>query len=417
MRLVIVLIALLGIAALSAGSDYYPYSLEFLTDSSDLVVRGKVSSYSLVDHGWSVVHLDVEEALKGRLPNLDAQEVPGKLTVVLTAVVRSEDLSQAQKDQRSILWFLPLVPQGAKPGESSYQLRDPENRTRGLRFAQYGRRLIDFNLRPVYLEETIFEEVRKEAILKPSRNDSAITLPAPAWFGSSSSAAVGAGKSAPTITFPMDERILPLAKKWVQPRSGEPWQRLFGVQVLANFKSDENVALLKALVNDPGGIGADSFGGRSDFKAEAAKVLEHWGIPVPPPPMADLIYPSAVSSRPVRVEIDGVEVSFEGASPPRIIGDRAYARACTISRPLHVMMLTVSFKETTGVSLSKKDLDIYMPTDSHLVWVNDKVEEVPWPARRLKDEGFFPIRYIAEKLGATVKWDAKRHMVLIRMGS
>lgn len=371
----------------AASAQVYPWTLEYLTDSSDIVVRGRVASIDGL-----AVDLSVKEVLKGTAPD--------KVRVLVADTAPNRKLLESKLADWDSTWFL------VRGEDGLYRVDDLDNRTYGLTFAQRGRRLIDFNLHPVYIEETALKEIRAEAILKPERNDKALVLPAPTWYGPST------GTPGGMITMPLDERIVPLARKWVQPLLSDPWQRLLGVQALAGFKSERNIAIMKAIALDTGSI--ESAIGVADYKAEAQKVLTAWGVPVPAPSKPDLLVPSSVSKAAVRVEIDGKEVSFKGVSPPRIIAGRAYARACTISAPLGVTMGTYHLDGRTGVMLQGKGLTLDMPADSHHLWTGDGVEDLELPARLIKGEGFFPIRFVAERLGATVKWDAARRMVVIK---
>jgi len=100
---------------------------------------------------------------------------------------------------------------------------------------------------------------------------------------------------------------------------------------------------------------------------------------------------STISSRPVRVEIDGVEVKFgRGISKPRIIGSRAYARVCSLSDALHVKMWNhstlINPREPAHVefiTLDSDALSVSMPIDSHSITVNKAGAEVADPAREI----------------------------------
>jgi hypothetical protein len=393
---------LLGVV--QARAQYYPESLEYLTDSSDLVVRARITSIGprevLGPNNRLSISLKVIESLKG--------SAAGAIAVLVQTPADDVSLEEAMRGRSIVVWFL----QKPQPDATAYELRDLDSRTYGLTFAQRGRRMFDLKLHPVYIEKNMIEEIKREATERPGRNDAGFTTTAPAWFSAPSRNPNGPR----TITFPFDERIERLALGWVRPRTGDAWIRLFGVQVLSEFRSDRNVAILKAMANDPGEIGQRSFGGVSDYKSEAAKALVKWGVDVPERVEPDRLDAKQIASRRIRVQIDGKEVSFKDVKPPRLIGGRVYARTCTLSEALGVKMGGYDLFDGKLVGLDKEGLVLDLPVDSHVAWINDTIEEAPYATHLLEKQFFFPVRYIAEKLGASVKWNAHKSMVVITTG-
>ncbi|MEZ0324407.1 MAG: stalk domain-containing protein [Fimbriimonas sp.] len=370
------------LSALAGAQLTNPYTLEYLVDSSDLVVRA-----SIVEIKPEEVVLQVKETLKG-------EPLVQLAIVVHPTAAEEQDLEAAREDGRSVVWF------ATKEGPG-YRVGDLVNRTHHLSSVRT-RRLMPMSLMGYFIAEEprLFEAIRKEATAKPGRNDRSITIAAPSWF------------QIPTVTLPLDERTERLGRAWIRPSAVSSEQRLLGVEVLENFKSEKNIGFLKALVQDSGAI--ESFRRTSDFKSEAARVLTKWDVSLPPGPAVDVLDPKLIDPRPVRVMVDGVEVKFgKGVSPPRLVGGRAYARACTISAPLRVQMHTYSLAHRSGVTVETPDGDIDLPADSHSVWLPNGVVESPFPARMIGKEGFFPMRWVAERLGAKVKWNAKLRRVEI----
>lgn len=363
-----------------------PFSLEYLVDSSDVVVRA-----TIVEIREGEVDVEVKEALKG--------EVPARITIAIhPAPTESENLVESRKAQNEALWF--LVRDGVV-----YRLDNIEDRVHGLVISQLGRRIFPMSLAGYHIgnDSSLMADIRKEASLVPGRHENAISIVPPLPFG------------IPTITLPRDERIEKLARQWVQPMTGEAGRRLSGVRVLEHFRSPQNFAILKAMVHDPGGT--DSIFGKSDFREEAARILTQWDIPLPSPPAAESFDPSTVSPKPIRVTIDGKEMKFEkGVSLPRLIGGHAYVRAASISVPLHVSMTTYLLANNVGVCIDAERGTLDMQANSHTIWVDDQVEQAPLAARMIRGEVFFPVRWVVERLGGTVKWNTRLRRVEIKTG-
>jgi len=361
-----------------------PYSLEYLVDSSDAVVLGKIAQLESRS-----LQIEVETTLKGETAKSIAVEIAPNEQ-------EAKDLAKAATDGKQVLWFL-------THGANGYRLENIDDRSYGLTFSQSTRRI--YPIQGVYhigLNSRLFEAIQREAAARPGRDDRGVSIQPPVWY------------NMPTFTYPHDKRIEEFAQVWVLPRTGDAERRLTGVRILRHFQSDGNIALLKALVHDPGSI--DGSFGANDFKAEAARVLTEWKIDLPPAPPKDTLNPRTVSKTLVRVTVDGVGVDFQkGVSPPVIIGGRTYVRACTISDQLGVKMYTYHLRSSRGVQIDTPTGVIDMPIDSRQIWVGNRPEDVTLPARMIGNEGFFPLRWFVEKSGGTVKWNAKRRTVEITL--
>lgn len=73
------------------------------------------------------------------------------------------------------------------------------------------------------------------------------------------------------LTVPLDEHLEAKAIDWI--KSTNPYIRLAGVEALSRFRSDANIARLKALLSD-----TDCEGGRYIIRTCAFNVLSGWGI-------------------------------------------------------------------------------------------------------------------------------------------
>lgn len=360
-----------------------PYSLEYLVDSSDLVVMGRVAEAQ-----ESSIQIDVTSVLKG--------ESAQRITVEASPTEQeSKDVEAAKKAKNEVLWFL------TREGER-YRLDNIDDRSYGLTFSQLGRRIFPAAGRgyTIGFEDRLLDRIEKEVARKPGRDDRSITVPAPWWMNMK------------TFTLPSDERTEKLAQAWVMPISGDADMRLLGVHVLRHYKTEGNATILKGLVHDPGST--RSTAGVSDFKAEAANVLKEWGIPVPTPPVKDDFNANQIAKAPIRIAVNGVEVKFKkGLSPPVLINGRAYARACSISDELGAKMMTYRLRESNGVQIDTPSQVINMPFDSRRIWVDKETQEISTPARLVNDEGFFPIRWFVEWTGGKVMWNPKLRRVEI----
>lgn len=56
-------------------------------------------------------------------------------------------------------------------------------------------------------------------------------------------------ESAVYLIVPMDKKLEVLGQEWCQSRS--PWKRMEGAKILGHFKSEKNITILKALLDDP----------------------------------------------------------------------------------------------------------------------------------------------------------------------
>ena len=97
------------------------------------------------------------------------------------------------------------------------------------------------------------------------------------------------------LSVPVDQHLEKRAQDSV--RSGDPHQRAEGAKALAYFKSDENIALVRPLLNDPGVTwlepAYESTAGERIFgvRCSAYETLTAWGINVKQPAFREVVPP------------------------------------------------------------------------------------------------------------------------------
>lgn len=86
-------------------------------------------------------------------------------------------------------------------------------------------------------------------------------------------------KSTNALLVPLTTRAEVAARRWVN--AADPFSRMNAIQVLSHFKSDQNIALLKSLLNDPNAqyrVAGDRTITTYPVRAAAVKALRAWGI-------------------------------------------------------------------------------------------------------------------------------------------
>jgi hypothetical protein len=256
-----------------AQYGYTLYSLESLVARSDLVVRGTVTDVAQerVREQWvrKTVALHVQETLKGEhAPRLEfAMETPA-----------SHDLHERwQASRQEVLWFLARDEDGqdreapeseaAPPGEPGWV---PAAHWHALELvASIEDRARRYPPPPIYtLDLTLLE--RPEAILQAARR-AAREEPEQSHPGHGVMLSrflaqrTGTSGDANMFAVPVDRRLESAARRWIaSPGDFIPqledlrWKdfernllRREGIKALQYFESDENIALLRGLLDDP----------------------------------------------------------------------------------------------------------------------------------------------------------------------
>lgn len=374
MRAPLFIVAILASAVAHCQTRYEVLTIDWLTASSDVVVLGTARQVE----SNRTVQIDIKETFKGDF----------KPPLVVPAPASDSDGLQ--------FWFL------RRSGDGFEKPRVVKPLIKDSHLGYFTQALAI-----IRTEEEIAKAVRETISRVPGRIDESLQLEIPNYIAFRT----GRMEATNLLVVPLSPDIELLARAWTEPAS-QPWQRKLGVETLAHFKSPANAAFLRAILQVPPMDTSSSRQPDSSAHAAAERVLREWGMEAELPPLDTS--PHKPSARPIRVEVDGVEVSFKGVSAPRIINGRVYARACTISKPLNAVMGFYDLFTAKGIQIDAPGRKIRMPIDSHLIWVNDQIEEVPFTAQKIGYEGFFPVRYIAEKLGATVKWDPAKNLVIIQ---
>ncbi len=239
-------------------------TIEWLAADADVVVHATILDVILrQDSYWTRARARSIEAIKGEVPKEFEFAVHGETKLL------------SRYRGREVLLFL-----RAKERHSSQQ-DDPSPSTRVLPHLTFGWAVIGLDENPNDFAVTMDFAVltRPGPILEAARSGvkhssgrprpksyQVITVPSGTEIGERVN-----GFNGPSMTLPLDDRLEPKALEWV--RSPNPDIRLEGVVALRRFRSEGNIAVLKALLSDP-----YCSGGRYHVRTGAFNVLTGWGI-------------------------------------------------------------------------------------------------------------------------------------------
>jgi hypothetical protein len=283
-----------------AQIGYGPPSIEWLTASSDVVVRASVADLGFKDRApkagetesqwqWVTVTLTVRATLKGKAPET--------IVFVIEQVRGVETLPRWKESGQAVLWFLVDIGDRKEeiprdfPGPPQGRLRLRELGAKFLGTAavelaspKAGKRVpspvfsMDFQV--LDDEDKILEAVKAEAARQQKGEVSAIRLSMPRKVAARS----GRSGDVNVLYVPVNDRLEQLALDWV--RSKEDWLRQAGVRALGPFKSEANAAVLRGMMDDPAWWveEKDNLKERVYYIREAAyKTLREWELPVTRP--------------------------------------------------------------------------------------------------------------------------------------
>ena len=273
-----------GASGFAQMGDSQP-TIEWLTVSSDVVVRGTVSELAYgVSEAWKrgvafqpiTVTLNVSETLKG-----DAQKT---LQFVIEDPRGTEGFPRLKVARQPVLWFLlqKRDPKELMPTDLPEKARWIE-----LGSPKTGKRIphpvlaMDFQV--IDDEDKLIRAVKTELSGPHPDPIRGICIDIP------SALAMRAGPAADIngLVMPVTNRLAKLARGWVF--SKEVWVRRAGVHALGEFKSRANAGILVGLLNDPASwneSGPDNVETRVYWVREDAwKVLQQWKVPLPPAPI------------------------------------------------------------------------------------------------------------------------------------
>jgi hypothetical protein len=261
-------------------------SIEWLTVSSDVVVRGTVSelAYGELDASKRgpafqpiTVTLKVSETLKGHAQNA--------LQFVIEAPHGTEGFPRLKAARQPVLWFLlqKRDPKELMPADLPEKARWIE-----LGSPKTGKRIphpvlaMDFQV--IDDEDKLIRAVKKELSRPHPDPIRGICISIPSGL------AMRAGPAADIngLEMPVTSRLEKLARGWVS--SKEVWVRRAGVQALGDFKSPANAAILAGLLRDPASwneIDADNNAETRVYwvREDAWTILQQWKVPLPPAPI------------------------------------------------------------------------------------------------------------------------------------
>jgi hypothetical protein len=295
------LIAASGFGATAVAQiGYTPSSIELLTAASDVVVRATVADLAYKDRApgigetrsqwqWVTVTLKVRATLKGKAPET--------IVFVIDQVRGMGPLPEWKKSGQSVLWF--LVDIGDKKEETPPDFPStPQGRLRlrehwvkfvnsgaiELGSPKTGRRIpnpmFSMDFRVLDDEDKILEAVEAEIARRHKRSEKSIGIHMPRDVAARS----GTSGDVNCLHVPVNNRLNELGRAWIL--SKEEWMRLAGVQALRQFKSEANIGILKAVLDDKASVVEQNNAVRErvyPVREAAYKTLQEWKVPVAKP--------------------------------------------------------------------------------------------------------------------------------------
>ena len=118
--------------------------------------------------------------------------------------------------------------------------------------------------------------------------------------------------------------------------------------------------------------------------------------------------PAQAQSRPISVRVNGTLVRFPSVQPDTIEG--------RVMVPLRGILERLGADvewnaEDRSLVATRGDRDVYLPVGSRLAQVEGRPVRLEAPALLVGDSILVPLRFIAESLGAEVKWDYRTQTV------
>lgn len=305
LAVILATVAAPGVA--SAQTAYLTNSIEYLSDSADVVILATVQELSFspsefrdpfgdLQTEWVAVTLNVQDTLKGKAPK--------QVRFVLRRRKGDAVLSGWKADRRKILWFLEDLGPAKRTYPSDFPLQS-QGRLAPRELADSPERVLVFDgpdligwnvkgilsmdLNLINTVDAAVEAVRREAKLTPKKKDDAVMIDIP-WDLAKRTGICGDGNG---LILPINPRLAELGREWVRSKDEEPkpgvfprgaWMRKVGVKALSFFKSDRHIELLKSLLSDPATIGDGNTKETVYWVREAAyKTLIEWGVKVEKP--------------------------------------------------------------------------------------------------------------------------------------
>jgi len=272
----------------SAQVGHTAASVEWMTSSSDRVVRASIQELSLSEaptagsdlpaRRHAAVTLRVLETLKG--------ERAERLTVAMPLHDSEPRLREWQGRGTVLLWFLVRSERGAQP-----EWRLNEGAVPGVLPLELGRRVprpvFSMDLRLLDTEARILAAVRAAA---RHRTDGPAPDYHPLPVPRDVMQRTGRAGDANAVIVPADARLERLGRRWSRP-GHELWLRQAGIEALRRFKSAANIALLKGLLRDGASSVHSTYGPDLveyrervfDARQAAYRVLQAWEVPVAEP--------------------------------------------------------------------------------------------------------------------------------------
>ena len=110
--------------------------------------------------------------------------------------------------------------------------------------------------------------------------------------------------------------------------------------------------------------------------------------------------PSVAAEPPIRVIMDGTELSFD--AQPRIVNDRTLVPLRGIFEAMGATVLWNG--DTQTVTALRLDTVVKLTVNNNRAKVNKADKTLDVPAQIFQDRTFVPLRFISESMGANVEW-------------
>ena len=120
------------------------------------------------------------------------------------------------------------------------------------------------------------------------------------------------------------------------------------------------------------------------------------------------VSPASAQSKPISVRVNGTLVRFPGVKPDTIEGRVMVPLRGVLER----LGASVEWNaEDRSLVATRGDRDVYLPVGSRLAQVEGRPVRLESPALLVGGSILVPLRFIAESLGAEVKWDYRTQTV------
>ena len=266
----------------AAGGAVFVESLELAIADADLVVRGAVSEIDRVKDKknviWTTATVKVAETIKGekvaevkfiaghtsRFANDRLYEIGKEKGEVIFCLVKSDRYKDQGADYATLPWAL-----REGRGDVDHNVIDLSDKSKTF--------VVPNDCTVLFKRDDIVKAAQAAGAAAAMKAPPQGKLRAPATAEVARKLSEG---GAVWLFVPVDDRLKEQAKTWLA--SNDLDNRAAGARTLANFKSDDHIALLKKLLDDPQGREEGKVK-RYPVRQAAYDVLKEWGVAVKQP--------------------------------------------------------------------------------------------------------------------------------------